>query len=456
MIIKRKLIHALLYLLLSAVTIYGAKADISEMNTLFNGEISFPVKIHVSSPEFRRLSQFSRERTDSLNRIIKHISMDISIDGQIYETTLYADDEALVTVREKDNENGKLTVYSLQPDTLYQSAGNTDTDSFGQFLENEFFLLNRMLDDLYPVFEKSGQCFPDHTKTSSSGMNYKEFGKAVKKVILQFPADYVKENFPGKFSELCDNDTCRQFIEQFQFKGTQKIVMLYDQNGQMICVSYSGILGTSEESFRKVSLSWKCLRETDRKKDSVTLKTPSIKGYDKYNMTYIRNLDISDPDNQKIFWDYQLDMKYGNEKKKLMFSSDMYYRIGKLTGTIQFTEKQNGQDQNITVIPEIEQEKSREYSGTIEITFKKGKIEISSVRFLLRLSPSEALSAPDSGKGKPVHTDTEPGKLSEEELQMMIDRTIIRALLALPEEDTVFFRQDIPGDIWKSIIQSMY
>ena len=42
------------------------------------------------------------------------------------------------------------------------------------------------------------------------------------------------------------------------------------------------------------------------------------------------------------------------------------------------------------------------------------------------------------------------------DLQMMIDRTIIRALLALPEEDTVFFRQDIPGDIWKSIIQSMY
>ena len=67
---------------------------------------------------------------------------------------------------------------------------------------------------------------------------------------------------------------------------------------------------------RKISLVWKCLRSADRKKDQLTLKTPTIQGSDRDNISYERDLNRTDPEKPSLVWDYQLDEKHGKDKQQ--------------------------------------------------------------------------------------------------------------------------------------------
>lgn len=454
--IQKIIFHIFLPVITTIFMITCATGE-SELDVLLNGYIQAPVTVRITSPAFHQISQFSKERTESLNKVLKHVSLSIRLDDKISETTVSIDQNPLFTVKEKKTEKKTESIFSFQPDTIYQKSDDTESDnSFVMFLDEQFFLINRMLDQLYPVFNKAATAFPDYSKTGISGINYGEYGKAVKKVIIQYPADYVKEYFPKVISDLCDTEESRCFTAQFRFKGNQRITLLFDQNEKLMYVSYSGILGITEESLRKVNFTWRCLRTEDMKKDQIVLKTPSVKGYDKYNLVYERELKLTDNAYQKMEWDFQLDLRDGESKKKIQYSSDLEFCDQKLSGTIQFVEKQNGQEQILTVVPEIRKEKSQEYNGTIEITDKKGKIIVSSLTSLFHIISSEDLSAPDHEKGQLTDLDGEAGKPASEALQEKINRIIIRGLFELPEEDLQFFSQDIPDDAWNVIEQSLF
>ncbi len=451
--IQKLFIHVFLPVITAVLIMSCAYADESGFNVLFSGNITEPVAVSIQSPQFQQLSQFGKERTESLNRVLKHLSLCINTDGSVSETTFYTDRSPMFSVKER--RKGKLlrSVFSFRPDVLYQRSDTEETDdSFRQFLDGQFFLLNRMFDQYYHVFSKAGENFLNFTKTGISGINYKEYGKAIGKKIIQFPSDYVKEFFPKAIADLCDTEDSRQFIEQLHFKGAQRITLLFDQNDKLMYVGFSGTVGLNEESMRKVTFTWKCLRSENRKKDNLIMKTPSVKGYDKYNLTYERDIHATDPDHQNVLWDFQLDLKEGENKKKIQYNADIDLSDGKLGGNVQFTEKQNGREYIISVIPELQKEKKHEFSGTIEITSKKGKIVVSSMNSLLRISPAAALNAPEPDQYTLTDLDGEEGRYNADQLQTIINQILIRNLVALPEEDTLFFRQGIPEETWKSIL----
>ena len=219
----------------------------------------------------------------------------------------------------------------------------------------------------------------------------------------------------------------------------------------MIRINYDGIVGKSEESLRKVSVVWKCLRTDSRKKDSLTLKTPAIKGYDKDNIVFERELDCSDPLMHILKWDYQLDLKAGQEKEKAHYSGDLLYSDDTLTGKVVYTEKADNQEHGISFIPFIQKEKEDEYSGTLEITKKTGKIiKNSSVsRFSISSHNSILNETPEKRK-----TDIPPD-LTEEKVQQEAIRMLIRKMVMLPKEDTEFLNKDIPEDMWYALIESL-
>ena len=453
MTIQKLFIRVFLPAITAVLIMSCAYADESGFNVLFSGNITEPVAVSIQSPQFLQLSQFGKERTESLNRVLKHLSLSINTDGSLSESTFYTDSSPIFTIKECRKEKHLRSVYSFCPDVLYQRSETEETDdSFRKFLEGQFFLLNRMLDQYYPVFSKAGETFQNFTKTGISGINYKEYGKAIGKKIIQFPSDYVKEFFPPIIADLCETEESRQFTEQLHFKGAQRITLLYDQNDKLMYVSFSGMVGLNEESMRKVTFTWKCLRSENRKKDNFVMKTPSVKGYDKYNLTYERDINTTDSDHQNVLWDFQLDLKEGDNKKKIQYNAEIGLSDGKLGGTVQFTEKQNGREYSISVIPELQKEKNREFNGAIEITSKKGKIVVSSMNSLLRISPAAALSAPEPDQYTLTDLDGEEGRHNADQLQTLINQILIKNLVALPEEDTLFFRQDIPEETWESIL----
>ena len=423
------------------------------MGFFLTGETADPVTVSFFSPEYRMLAQYGADRLENLNRLLRHISIHVKMDHTTAsETAVCIDEEPVFAVTEETVENRMLRSYSVAQAAVFETnEAQEGSEAFSFFLDSRFFTLNRYLDDLYAVFEKAADAFPDLAGSSAANLSFSGFGKAVRRITIPFNADYVKEHFPGVIADLCDTAFCRGIISSLIFHGAQKIVLLFDKEDHLIRINYDGVIGKSEQSMRKVSLVWKCMRTDGRKKDSMTLKTPAMKGYDKDNIAYDRDLDCSDPLKHILKWDYQLDMKAGQEKEKTHYNGDLLYDDGALTGKILYSNKNNSQEQSIALVPSIRKEKEDEYSGTLEITKKKGKIIKNS--FVSRFSISTC-NIPPHKISERMNTDLRTD-LKEEDIQLEAIRLLVRKMIMLPKEDTVFLNQDIPDDIWNTLTESL-
>lgn len=421
-------------------------------------EIDAPLKLTVSEPVYSSLAQFGEDRLASLNKLIKHLGISVNMDGTVTDTTLLVDGDAVFSFTEAETEAGISSVYSFEPDKVYASTSDNaeagDPD-FSGFLNKQFFFLNRMLDDLYPMFEKTPETFAEYSKKGAENLSYRGYGKAVSRITIRIPDDYVKEHFPKALADLAQTDETRRFIEGLVFSGTQRITLLYDENGKVLRINYDGVLGQSEESTRKVSLVWRCLRTGGMKKDNVVLKTPAVKGNDRYNMTYVREYDLNDPALHTMNWDFQLDLKDGDVKKKVSFKADLTRTDGELSGQTVYTDKENGLEKKVVLVPAMKKENSGEYTGTLEITKYSGKIIISGIKATVSAGPGAAAEQPTVPETTPTQPGSEQVRADSERLQQMIESFLVRRLLALPESDLEFFSKDIPEDVWNAVKESL-
>ncbi len=442
-------------LMMTSCTVY---ADGIGPNFLMTGETDRPVIITVSSPVYRLIAQFGKERTDSFNKLMNHLAVSVAVDGNRTETTVLVDSEPVYSYTEETDGLYNNTVYSIQPETVFQDNDEeeiTDKSSFIGFLDNDFFRLNRMLDDFYPVFEKAADAFGDYAKTTSVSLNFSGYGKGVKRVTIPLPAQFVSESFPKAIADLADSEECGELISKLLFSGPQKMILLYDQNDQLLRINYDGNVGFSEESMRKVSVVWRCVRRNDQKKDHFTMKTPAIKGYDKYNVTYERVIDLTDADHHQILWNMQLDVKAEQIKKKTTFKAELVSEEQAFSGNAVYTEKKEGNEIKLSVIPHLQKENGDEYNGTIEINNNSGKILTSSVEYSICISPGRTLDMPGNDIVREKDETSVETSVSKEKIQEQLAVVLIRRLLSLPAEDIGFLSMDIPEEIWDSLLQSL-
>ena len=426
---------------------------------LLTGVSSSQLSVTLISPEYLSLAQYGEERIESLNRLMKHISLETGIDGSGAAAVFCIDQEPLFSVYESVEENNIRTCYSFIPDiALENSLDEEKTGGYSTLhdLETHFFRINRLLDSFYSVFGKCPGAFPELVRNESVSLNFRKIGKAVRRITIRFSADYVRDSFPGALSALTDSEEERKFIEQCVFEGSQRIMLLYDKDNKLIRISYDGTAGLSPEMLRRISVNWKCLRDDQHKIDDLTLKTPAVKGYDKYNLVYARELDQSDPEHQVMVWDYELDLRENDIRQKIQYKSEILYEQGSLTGTMTFAQKQDGKEEKTTLAPSLKKENEGEYKGSLEITDYSGKIIYSRVRTGLIISSGRDITAPDKDAARVISLESSARKEAEEEIQDRLASVLVSRLITLPAEDLDFFSRDIPEGIWNSIIQSLY
>lgn len=430
-------------------------AESAGSHPMLSGEFETPVNINLSEFSFGKISQFGQERTESLNRLLSHISLNIRMDQNDSETTVLIDEDPLFTVSSMTDRETTGSVFSFNPGQIYINYGKEEKeDDYFLFLEHHFFPINRLMDEMYAFFEKTGISFPEYTKPGSSGMQYKGFGKAVRKITIQFPSDIVRDKFPGILSGLCDSEECRHFIEQMSYQGTQKITLQYDQDQKLMCVNYNGAVGMNADNMRRVSLTWKCKRNNECIKDNLSLKTPSIQGFDKYNISFTREEILNHDEMQQIQWDYQIDLKNNDVKEKTQYIAQLSESEGVISGEISYEERQNGTTDRLQITPKIRKENGSSYDGTIEISRKKGKIETSRIRsrFSVESSPMYHITRKD---GMELHSENTDDEHTADILNEKMYGIILQKLVTLPQSDTGFLRQDIPEELWQSIGLSM-
>ena len=453
---NRIIIHAAALLL--SVTLMmpfcTANAEGIGADTLMTGRADLPLTVTVSGPEYAQIARFGTDRTDSLNKILKHLGLSVTLDGNLSETVVTVDDEPAFSFFELPADSGSKTVYSFDPDTVYLSGTSRDETGFALFLENEFFFLNTLLDDLYPVFEKTADTFSAVAKSTEVSLNFRGYGKGVRQTTIALSAQYVSEHFPAVIADLAKTEESRAFINRLLFSGPQKILLLYDENDRLLRIRYDGEAGFTAESMRNVSVLWRCLRTETEKKDNLTLKTPAKKGGDRYNLTYEREILLPEDAAHTIAWDLQIDRKDGQVRKKDAFTAELSSGIGLLSGKIVYSDRQEGTEEKLTIVPSLTKENDSEYTGTIEITNNSGKIVTSRFTARVAIRPGNVLSVPPYVNEYTAGTQDPDADPAENPVREWINSILVRKMLALPPEDLVFFSMDIPADTWNSLVQS--
>ena len=442
--IFRKLILSVIAVLL-LISCNHSMGEAFPGHFLLSGEFNNPVTFCIYNPEYTQLAQFGKERLDSLNRLIKHISVSVRTDKDLIETVLSVDRDRLISFEDKQTDSEK----KLPGKNDEKDQGRNE---FISFLDERFFRINNLMDDLYTAFCKTPDSFPDLSGRSSASLNFSGFGKSASKVTIQFPSGYVSEHFPDALADLCNKTSTQNYFKSLLFSGSQKIVLLFDQNENLLRINYDGIVGTSENDMRKISLVWKCLRDGEHIKDSMTLKTPAIKGYNKNNIAYDRELDLTDPDNLKIKWDYQLDYKKEKEKEKVRYTGDLASEDKNCTAKLLYNVKGTDiPEHSIVLSGTMDKEKESEYKGTLEITNKTGKIITSSVMTGISFGESANSDALMNGQTDTRHEPISIQIDDNEEIPEEAIRILIQKIMTLPEEDIEFLRKDIPDELWKII-----
>ena len=455
---KLILFAGFLFLFASVFLSVSCTAESAELFNLFlTGETDYPIGVVISSPQYDQLAQFGSERIESLNRLIKHLSFDVSVDGDCSETVFFIDQESFLTVTDQKTGNAEKRTYSFDKNHKYEFCEGEikQEEDFLTFLDTWFFRINSFLDNLYPVFDKAAESFHDLASSSVANLSFSGFGRGVRRIIIQFPSEYVKEHFPSSLCSLCDDDSLSEFVQSFVFQGSQKIILLYDKDDHLIRINYDGILGLSYDSLRRVSIVWKCLRNADHIKDSITVKTPEVHGNDRDNITYERDYDLTEPGNQTFFWDIQMDHKEDQDKRKTRYSAELICGSDALEGLITYNDKKDNTDISISIKPTIKKEKNEEYSGTLEITHKTGKIVISSIHSHISFHYCAGLHNPHDD------TDTEEqiqgcaAESGADEMKAALVKVLLQRLVQLPAEDLDFLNKDMPQDAWTSLINSL-
>ena len=445
--VKCKILTLIMIFLLSLLTSAVSLSDFSPEETVFSGTFEQPVYLKVFGPVYVRLSQFDQTRTEHLNNLLKHVTLGIILDDKASETVIMVDDDAVLSVTESQTESGTDTWFSLMPDTVFTQKTEDiaeESSSFLQFLENRFFPINRILDTLYQAFRQIPDLFPDMSKSQPVNVRYTGYGKAVLRTTILFPADFVEESFPGALSVLSDSEEYKSYLSLLYFQGAQKITLYYDQEGVLIRATYDGKIGDSPEGLRNISLSWRCLRNGNIIKDDLTLKTPTVKGYDRENMTYSREQTVRDEDIVSMKWDLQIDKKTGTEKQKIRYTADLISDRLNLSGKTIYTVKQDNIETKTEVIPSVQKENGEEYTGTLEIGNYSGKIMKNGYTIRFQIAPCERIADRNTDGIRTVDSGSPEGEAEIQLITESIQKALIRRLMFLPAGDILFLTEDIP------------
>ena len=449
---KKRIIALILGLLLLIPMISAAETPLPVQ--LLTGKDPGPIRILISKPEVKKLAQFDENRTEQLNKLIRHLSLDLSLDGNLSSTGILINKEEAFSYLQRDGESGAERIYSFEPETVYaeekKDTEEPDEDDFTVFLEQILIGSGREMDEYYALFARAPEAFEDRARKEGTELRFSGFGRAIQRVTISFPANYVKENFPKALADLAEDESLREKINGMTFEGNQKIGLLYDEAGKIVRINYDGKVGRTPEMLRKITLIWKVLREEDHQKDSISLKTPAMTGADKDNMTLERDIDNTDPAAGSYTWDIQIDHRAGKEDKKATrFTADLKRSEGVISGTMEYSYKRDGKNPKIRIYPEIREENEGEYSGTLEFADYSGKIEKNRYLAQVKLQKGEKLQWPEGAAGKAPGAQGEETTATPEETAVSL---IIRKLFELPEKDLQYFSHEIPEDLWEELI----
>ena len=447
---KRKILSAILSILLILPPCGCCAAGIRDFIGFSGNSEPVSWKIHT---EIFRLPQFSDDRTEKLNRILKHVDFSGTASERETRTSVLLDGEELFSIRMLHYGDRDETL--LQPDSEHCYICNEPVTEAGDLFpvsvteaekaERSVRIL-KGLNAMAALLEQLPEAFPDKVSRAKVSDSYRGFGTASVKIIMKLTGEELNafiDERREEFTRACGDP----YFEKILFTGRQGFTLFLTDSGRLLRVSYGGKASWEEGNVRDLRLEWKTLRKEDSEKDDLLLKTPNEKRTGRNNLILKYSWTRSEDGSEKFSWDEETDRLAKNVRTQEKAATEIRMNGNSLEGSITdtVTESIHKTIRKATVTAACEN--GNNWNGTLEIISKKDKIETEHTKTGFMLSAGVSVPA---AAFEPV-----PAAVSGEEYSMITETLyagIIRKILGLPEEDLAFLKDGIPDGLWNSAV----
>ena len=452
-VFMKKRVFLFLLSLLVLIPAYISAAGMQDfLDFSENGE---PVAFELNA-EIIKTPQFDENRTEQLNRLLKHILFSGIAGEKESEVTVSSDNEELFSILSFEHSDKKQIVLAPDHEHYYYPdfLGNPEMDEIlpGSTEEAERIershKMQQSLDDVSAFFGKLPEAFPEKVSRTKNTEKYRDYGTASYKIVLKL-TDEEMNKYLQQFLSNGRSGCFDPHMEKLIFTGRQGFTLLYTEDNSLLKVSYSGKGYWEENDIRDIRLEWKTARRDGYAMDELQLRTPDEKRTARNNLVLGFMLKTEEDGSENLTWSEETDILENRSRKQGKFDAALTMKENRLTGSIKRTEKEGNITASETILIDLNTPHQNSWAGTLEIIGKKDKIE--KVHIKAGLSVTAGISVPvSSGQPEIIQVSkAESGWLTEK-----LYSEILRKLMKLPAEDLTFIRDGIPDSIWNNIVSS--
>lgn len=437
----RKVIGAVLLLILCLMSWAAAEPELIPQLPLWEAEA--PVDALICA-DVRTHMPFDDVRCAQLNGLLSHLSLHLQTGGMVSRAALLVDGRAAIWLAQRNTENGAQTQVSWADGTFACDMNSLLGGEESISLESPYMT---WLEDGVTFVEALAGKLDAYKKETAVKTSIKNMGVARTKITYTIPKTEV-EVFATAVKESGQQD--------LSFAGQQKLLLWRSEDGDILRAEYSGQCGKDADSLRKVSLVWRLCREDDCIRDDVTLKTPAVTGSDYNTLTCTRHVQKDDAGAVRYELKYSYTAKKDGAKSTWAGDIDLTGTpengATRLTGSGEVSSKAADADAETSTVltPNLligEADGAPVVSGVLTVQEKRAGRVVEDADVTITMEAGMPL----------LWTETEVLPMTEERRSSLaadMSAALVKRLVLLPKEDTLYLSADLPDDTWQRIVDA--
>lgn len=406
---------------------------------------------------------FDETRCGQLNVLLRHLSMSLNYQQIEQEDwsrmAILVDGQEAVSIAQRSSDARTETQFSSLPGRTFITSsaaialgGEADLSIFGlDGSEREW------LDAGYALIGAISEPLSDWEKQTTIKTKIADMGTAAVKQVYTVP----KEDASGlsdTLAALCPEGRLRTLLSGLLFSGKQSLTLWRDAENAVLRLEYKGRCGRSEDELRNVTLVWRMCRTGEAERDDLTLKSPAVKGTDSNTLSFEHSLTT---DGTKSDLKAKFSYTTVSAKKKTTLSGEASLTGeaaedgGTLTGKVSIKRMLPGAEhaEQVVLSPQVlfsGDKLSPRAEGTVRVQTYRGSDPQEDATIGATVSVGEFFSW--EMEQNQIVVDDQKGEALMTEAASAAVAALIRPLVLLPEEDTLYLSAGLSG--WQTIVEA--
>lgn len=412
---------------------------------------------------------YDETRTQQMNALIKHLALQLHFqqhsDEQWSSMSLLVDEETVLSMRQREAIDRTEAQFSVSPYATYWWEQDSDIDLnnlLGGTADTELWLDGSemsWMDDALQLFDAMSISMPEYLTDKKYLVTVEDMGKATRKQTIIIPKSAAAE-LPELLAALSPEGELKELLRQAVFAGRQSLTLWRDENDAILRADWAGQAGMTQEDLREVSLVWRLRRSEEQVRDELTLKTPRVKGSGRNNLTIER---VTKQDGDRAHMDMKLVKNTLKNGEKTVVTAEFALDRTTIEGrshvkgevSLQHQEGDSSDYLKLVLQPDFVLTGTQEtpaMGGLVNAAMYQNKKLLEQANITFSAEQSDWMLWELRSDQQQVNAANQEAVAKQLVKSMAVD--LVRRLVLLPGEDTLFLSADLDPEMWKQIVDA--